>query len=185
MRNWAAEHEAGRWSFLSEPPEQGRLALVAALARMYGEGTVIDVGCARGELRHWLDPRVFHRYVGVDITAAAFRGAGPSDIVSEWIEAGIESYEPPPIPGAVIVFSEVLYYLERPERELVRLSQALKANCALVSITVPGTRHPEYRDRVAAIWEAIGRLTWRMAADLTLADERGGERWRIAALVPL
>jgi trans-aconitate methyltransferase len=185
MRNWAAEHEAGQWSFLSDPPEQCRLALVAALAKLHGKGTLIDFGCARGELRRWLDPEVFRRYVGVDITAAAFRDAGPSSVASEWIESDIARYQPAlPIPGAALVFSEILYYLDRPERELQRLCERLQAGCALVSITIPGTRHPEYRDRVDAIWEAIGALKWRRTADLTLNDERSGERWRIAALTP-
>jgi hypothetical protein len=185
MRNWVVEHTAGHWSFLSKPSEQVRLALVVALIGLHGKGTVINFGRARGQLRQWPNPRTCLRYIGVDITAAAFRDAGSSEIASEWVEAGIEAYEPlVPLRGSTLIFSEVLYYVESPDRQLVRLCRALQAACVVVSITVPGLRYPQYRDRVDAIWQALDGLAWHRPAEFDLTDEASGERWRIAALIP-
>lgn len=186
-RDWAAEHAAGSWAFLGSPAEQARLSVVAGLAALNGAGAVVDFGCGGGLLRRWLDRDRFALYLGVDIAATAFADAvettGP--IEGRFLDSAIEDYRPEaPLPGCAAVFSEVLYYLDRPVDHLTRLCRALDAGSAIVSITEPGERHPAYVERVAALWHGIEALGWPVAADLDLADRRGGERWRIAALRP-
>lgn len=186
-RDWDAEHANGCWAFLASPAEQARLSVVAGLAALAGAGAVVDVGCASGLLRRWLDRDRFPFYLGVDIAAAAFAGAraveGRGPVEDRFVASAIEDFRPEaPLPGCVVVFSEVLYYLDRPVAHLARLCRALGAASAVVSVTEPGDRHRAHVGRVATLWRDIEALGWPVAADLDLADRRGGERWRITAL---
>lgn len=182
-RDWTAEHRSGAWSFLSGAAEQNRLALVAALARSHGAGTLVDFGCGAGHLASWLDPDRFERYVGIDITRAAFAGGCEARVATHWVEADVSTFLPArPEPGAVLVFSEILYYLDRPELRVSRLAEAYRSAAVIASMTVPSGRYAHYGERVDAVWRGLGSLGWTELAALTLADHALDTSWRIVVL---
>lgn len=185
-RNWSEEHAAGAWDFLASPAEQNRLALIAALARGYARGTVIDFGCGAGLLARWLDPDYFSLYVGVDVTATAFERSNVPRVRTRWIQASIDCFAPDcPSPGSALVFSEVLYYLDRPVDHLVRLVAEYRPGCVILSNAVPDERYAKYVEPIGTLWENVSQLGWRQFASLTLSDAIVSQSWRIAALGPV
>ncbi|MEW7009920.1 class I SAM-dependent methyltransferase [Lentilitoribacter sp. EG35] len=194
-RNWNNEYALGNWSFLSEPNEQWRMALIAAIAQEFACRTVVDVGCGPGYLSAWLDPNKFQNYVGIDISSEAFGNPLPSKLERTWITTALEEYYPKKrIDGSALIFSEILYYIDNPDFQLERVAAALNSKCIIVSNTVPGKRYAKYQQRVAFVWSALEELGWKRLNDITLTNHPIGDvseskdveptSWRITAFRP-
>lgn len=111
---WDAEYCSGRWRYLAELAEAARFGVIAAQALTLGEsGRLLDVGCGEGLLLRHLPPT--WRYVGVDISHEALAMIkGVADRVATcWAAAGtldkvfVDTFD-------VVVFGEVLYYVDDP-----------------------------------------------------------------------
>ena len=185
-RDWSAEHRRGEWLNLARPEEQGRLALIAGLAKLYARDAVVDVGCGAGHLSAWLDPVCFRLYVGVDVTPDAFADPPPATIVRRWSAEGLEGFRPAsPLPHCALVVSELVYYLADPGPPLVRLARELAAGCVIIANAEPGDRRPGYRRRIAAGLSAMADAGWTPLATYRLEGPSGWEgaaaAWTIAA----
>lgn len=95
---------------------------------------VLDVGCAFGDLAHALDPGGLEAYLGVDLSdraieAAQRRPAPPASTATRrFVTADLRAFSPGPDERFdVIVFNEVLYYLNVDEavRQVQRYGQWL------------------------------------------------------------
>jgi SAM-dependent methyltransferase len=128
---WDRQYAEGRWERLGDDREFPRLALVSALVDKFakGDGAVLDLGCGTGALARGVCGDSQRLYLGVDISSEAIRSARQAapPCAGFWVwdlETGLPEDVKAQAPFAVIVFSEVLYYLDDPLR-VVRASEDL------------------------------------------------------------
>ncbi len=149
---WEREYAAGKWDFLQRLPEAGRYGVLASyIVQLRPGGWVLDVGCGQGILLQRLPSGACSHYLGVDVSQSALAGAQaqPQDARSTFLAVDCEDWTPP---GnfAVIVFSEVLYYLRSPMSVLERYSGSLASDgILLVSLCLAHRQTPALLSAVA------------------------------------
>ena len=110
----------------------------ARLAGLVGASCIVDVGCGGGRTLAALHPRF--DVVGMDLPGPNLEECRARAPHLEWIEHDIESDLPLPVPEvlltrSVVVSSDVIEHLLRPERLLVKLRSALAVAHAVVLST--------------------------------------------------
>ena len=147
-KQWDSQFAAGIWDRLLEgQPNTGEIArrIGEYAERKGGTIRVLDVGCGNGGLARLIvgNPRI--EYVGTDISSSAIARAREAAPAGTFIE-GSAAY-PPERAGTfdIIVFNEILYYLD-PETVLANYR-----SCA-----DPGT---EVHISIVRSWRS--RFLWR------------------------
>lgn len=121
-----AIYASGGWDKLRDMAELGRYAVIGAYCAHLGARSVLDVGCGEGLLAESLPAAVLKGYVGVDFSPVAIAKAEAKALPgARFLVGDAQSYEPDRR-FDVIVFNEVLYYLERPGRAVARLGEWLE-----------------------------------------------------------
>jgi SAM-dependent methyltransferase len=114
---WDDEFKTGKWRYLETVPfERNRLATIGrGIINMHVRpvnATILDVGCGEGILSDYITSEQKKNYIGVDISKVAIdqafkkRGAPMS-----WVVSMAREYTPPREVD-VIIFSEMLYYVD-------------------------------------------------------------------------
>ncbi|MGF6448123.1 class I SAM-dependent methyltransferase [Paraburkholderia youngii] len=91
---------------------------------------VLDVGCGAGVLASWLSGASISSYFGVDLSEVAIEQARQANIDGAEF-AVADAFEPSQV-FDVIVFNEMLYYLEEPEEQIRRLARCLAPGGLLI-----------------------------------------------------
>jgi 2-polyprenyl-6-hydroxyphenyl methylase/3-demethylubiquinone-9 3-methyltransferase len=128
---WDKEWKKGIWSYLDETPsERARIAiiggsLIPAYGNNHSHASVLDVGCGEGSLFDFLPENYKSNYLGIDLSKEAIAYAQKKRGNSSNLSS-IQVYQPqfqqsaahlftlpnPTTKYDVIVFSDVLYYVE-------------------------------------------------------------------------
>ena len=137
------------WGPYHQHRHEMRYDLVAAAARDHlpPGGTVLDVGCGGGLVAERLKD-LPARYTGIDIPTRSLRLAADDRNVAEplrvgWASASADGLPFPDATFDVVVFSEVIEHLLRPELAVWEISRVLRPGGVLVMTTnnaseVPG-----------------------------------------------
>jgi 2-polyprenyl-3-methyl-5-hydroxy-6-metoxy-1,4-benzoquinol methylase len=114
VSHWETEYSNGKWAFMRDLPEVSRYSVIIGYITYFAHrGAVLDVGSGDGILRERL-VQPLRRYVGVDISSEAIRHARRlEDAQTMFVCADVTQYDPDDT-FDVIVFNEVLYYLNDP-----------------------------------------------------------------------
>ncbi|MBI5913474.1 class I SAM-dependent methyltransferase [Candidatus Azambacteria bacterium] len=115
---WDKQFREGKWDFLVEDiQKQGHAVLIGMMCRsraMRGDITVLDIGCGNGIVARMVRSMCGEkcRYFGIDISQAALDGLKKEDPDAVLVCA--DANDPPPFIEKfdVIIFSEVLLYLD-------------------------------------------------------------------------
>jgi SAM-dependent methyltransferase len=112
-------------------------AVAAGLAERYAAQRLVDIGCGDGQKLVQLHSRfdVCGIDFGANIEACRRRYSSGT-----WIEHDLDAESPLPIPDsgharAVLICSDVIEHVVRPDRLLLNLRKALESACALVVST--------------------------------------------------
>lgn len=130
---WDDDYRAGRWDRLADRAEAARYSVLAGyLGLIGGDPDVLDVGCGAGLFRAALGGRAFHRYVGVDVSAAAVERA---QVLADERTRFLVTPEPMEALGTfdVVVCSEMLYFIESPGELLDGIRRILRPGGSLLS----------------------------------------------------
>jgi 2-polyprenyl-3-methyl-5-hydroxy-6-metoxy-1,4-benzoquinol methylase len=134
--SWDWGYNSGEWEFLNVVPlERARVAMIGGgLAQLYGipsNASILDVGCGEGLLFDSLPEEQKKNYVGVDISSVAIQRAQKQrGLPKQWVAAVAHEYVSPH-PMDVIVFSEMLMYVEH-EKVLKQYEEYLTVNGTLI-----------------------------------------------------
>jgi len=128
---WDREWKSGAWDYMDKIAiERSRIALIGGVfVPMYAplNASVLDVGCGEGAISDFLLPGQKERYVGMDISKEAiFQARKHRHPPLQFIHATTHEYQPTQ-KFDVIIFSEVLYYVEY-EKVLKQYEQYLAPN---------------------------------------------------------
>lgn len=109
------EYRSGIWDYLASDVELPRFGVVAGYLLRFGEGgRILELGCGEGLLAARTGPDRYGEYVGVDLSAAAIARAEARGLPrSSFVAADAAEFMPQGRFG-VVVFNEVLEYLEDP-----------------------------------------------------------------------
>jgi SAM-dependent methyltransferase len=124
------EYARGRWDYLKNVEEMSRYAVIAGYCLHGGDvSSVLDLGCGSGLVRGWLRPLGTIEYVGVDRSKIAIDMAKKEwpDSRTDFVAADIATYVPDR-KFDIIIFNEVLYYLDQPGDILGRFGEFLEDN---------------------------------------------------------
>ena len=134
---WDDEYAGGHWDKLSSLTEAGRFGVAAGyIAYLKPQARILDLGCGTGLLLRYLPPSCLESYHGVDLSQQAINQAllyrYPEHIRFE--RQAIEEFISPG-PYDVIIFNEVLYYLDQP-MEVIRKYSAILADDGLIIVSM-------------------------------------------------
>lgn len=130
---WDQEYATGEWSRLGNLDEMSRYALIAGYIRTLGPAvSVLDVGCGEGHLAGWLPQNGEYRYFGIDLSDVAIQKARVRVRNGARFEVAAATTFQTDERFDIIVFNEVLYYIDRPEQELERYGSLLTPRGLLI-----------------------------------------------------
>lgn len=175
-----------RWRFLERPAERLRYAAMASLIKSFaGRGQIVEIGSGDGHLLGWLDPGMTSAYVAVDIETAALARLAHDRIAIVRQAARLEDFTPDANPIAALVASEVLYYVEEPGRQLLRIWRAAgHVEIALVSSVLPRPDKPSWQRGYDRVARAIGQTQWPVLDRIRIESAEAKLAWEIVALRP-
>jgi 2-polyprenyl-3-methyl-5-hydroxy-6-metoxy-1,4-benzoquinol methylase len=161
---WDREYATGEWSRLGNLDEMSRYALIAGYIRNIGPAvSVLDVGCGEGHLASWLPQNGEHRYLGIDLSDVAIQKARVRACNGARFEVAAASTFQTDARFDIIVFNEVLYYIDRPGQALERYGGFLTPRGLLIisMYRIPGALN--IWRRVASRLEVLDSVALRNA----------------------
>lgn len=175
--NWDAEYAGGHWDYLRSSGEIARYGVIASFCHCYTQGgALLDHGCGEGILRRHLNLDFFNGYTGIDLSLDAIAKAGHhhGGERTRFLVGDVETYQPEQT-FDVIVFNEMLYYLQDPGSVLQRQRSFLSPNGVFVVSMF---------DMIKArkIWQVLNQQ--HQLLESSRAVNQGGHSWTIRVYKP-
>lgn len=132
---WEKEYQDGSWEFLSDENESIRYTVLARyIAKQQRPIRLCDVGCGPGIILRHLDMNLIAKYTGLDFVQESLDRIDPKRSQDRYICSSLEEYVPDD-KWDVILFNEVLYYMDDPVKEMRKFEAALsKGGIFIVSM---------------------------------------------------
>ena len=147
-RTWEKEFSSGEWEGLdSAPSERARHAIIGMFLNYFcPDGKILDVGCGLGTTTDFLNPAQSSKYLGIDISETAVSEAVRRKKMNfrsiDFLEFPVhEKFN-------VIIFNEVLYYLD--EEAAVKHSLNLLEEDGFIIVSLYRQKNMHYNDK--SIW---------------------------------
>ena len=181
---WDRDYRAGRWTYLTAPKEQARLAVAALYVKLFGGPRVLDIGCGSGQLFPLLERERLASYTGVDLSRAAIEASAVADAKARFVVASAEAFTPPADARYdAILFNEVVYFLADPLAELARYAGFLApGGVVIVSITRARPEGGSFDGKIDALWTALDAPPWHTLDEVFVSHKGSGNAWRLRAL---
>jgi 2-polyprenyl-6-hydroxyphenyl methylase/3-demethylubiquinone-9 3-methyltransferase len=131
---WNQEYDSGTWDYPGTTREFARYRAIAVYCRhLKPAARILDVGCGAGVLASWFSNASRSSYFGVDLSEVAIEQARQSNLRrAEFAVADAATHEPSQV-FDVIVFNEILCYLENPEEHVRRIARSLAPGGLLIA----------------------------------------------------
>jgi len=172
---WEREYANGAWSRLSSDDDAGRYAILLGHMVRREASSVLDVGCGPGRLLDFLARGPLTAYTGLDISEEAVRAAqkGQKFADATFLASTAEAYTPDR-KFDLIIFNEVMFYLQDPRALLTRYHGYLNDGGQLL-VSMMDCPYARF------LWRRIGR-----SFETTEATKvtKGYVSWSIRALRP-
>lgn len=124
---WDYKYSKGSWDYMGD--EKQRYDTIVDFIKQSGidKPRILDLGCGYGALNQYLNPNDYSFCLGVDISSRAIKMAKAKKYPqSEFLAINIHDF----IPNEkfdIIIFNEVLYYLDNQLEVVSRFSSYFKA----------------------------------------------------------
>jgi SAM-dependent methyltransferase len=168
------QYSTGEWDYLRSSGEAPRFGVVAAYCRKFAPGgSVLEVGCGEGILLEHLGRDFRADFTGIDISPVAVdRARALQDDGADFYCADAESFEPAR-KFDLVVFNEMLYYLDDPLGVVPRYEDALSDDGYFIvsMFSTSATRH---------VWKGLQRR-YDVVAHATIGTQ-GGHSWKVKVL---
>lgn len=169
-----AIYASGGWDKLRDKAELGRYAVVSGYCANLEARSVLDVGCGEGVLAESLARAALEDYVGIDFSPLAIAKAQAKGIPGARFVVGDAHDYRPDRRFDVIVFNEVLYYLDRPRRAVSRLARALEPEGHII-VSV-------FRNETDWVWRKLEPIC--DSVDAVTVTHGSGLTWDLRLLSP-
>jgi SAM-dependent methyltransferase len=132
--SWNIKYFQGKWDYI-EKEEVRYKNIYKLISESNSNPNLLDLGCAFGTLLKHFKNEEYASYVGIDLSSNVISKAKKRNYPkSEFLSCNIQNFIPDN-KFDVIIFNEVIYYLDDPLKELKRYSDFLTENgCFIISI---------------------------------------------------
>lgn len=133
LSQWEEEYARGDWAGLKFLSEIGHYALCAAyIKRIKPSSFVLDVGCGEGLLLDYLDSAAYNQYLGIDLSPQAVGMAESKGYPNASFTAVDAMAFKTKALFDVIIFNEMLYYINRPLECIEKYKRLLEPDGILI-----------------------------------------------------
>jgi 2-polyprenyl-3-methyl-5-hydroxy-6-metoxy-1,4-benzoquinol methylase len=161
---WDRDYVTGRWAYLGDLAEMSRYAAIAGYCRSISPGgSMLDIGCGDGHLFSWVCHDKIRRYVGIDLSSVAIEKAREHAVNQARFEVADAATLSPDSRFDIIVFNEMLYYMNNPEQVLARYEDFLSPNGFMIISMFRSTASLRTWRRCGARLEVLDELRIRAA----------------------
>lgn len=185
---WDEQHASGKWDFLRNVNEVARYGILAAwLQRCNALQAVLDAGCGEALLYHHLKPFGLGCYTGIDVSKSALTKAKVDPDHGKLVTADLEHFDVGSMPQySGIVFNEVLYFCEQPEKILQNYAMVLKQNGVIaISMYAPERPGSGANRSIRRVWEETDDAhQWQVLDDIDLRSDAKNVRWKMRLVQP-
>jgi 2-polyprenyl-3-methyl-5-hydroxy-6-metoxy-1,4-benzoquinol methylase len=129
---WDREYKSGRWNYLGSLDNLGGLASVLGYCQFLEPASILDVGCGAGLLAKKLKVLPYKSYLGVDLSVEAIAQAGAVADARTAFAVGEAGDFHSDRRFDVIIFSQILNYIEDPDAVLARYARYLTPNGRII-----------------------------------------------------
>lgn len=185
LEDWEQQYQSGRWSYLGNPHEMARYAVIAGYLHRYCETMrILDVGGGEGILWNHVDQSRVSHYTLIDLSPSALNMTKIPEEKRTLIAGDIDEYEfPPETQFDAIVFNEVLSYPRNPMRSLNAFTGNLAPNgLIIVSLWHSPDPNTTYTQTVSGVWNAIDKGPWTGLDETAVTNIPTRRTWRIRAM---
>lgn len=176
-KRWEKEFSTGQWDYLeSTPAERARSAIIGMLCQhYYPRGKILDVGCGLGTMVDFLNQNQKKQYLGLDISEEAIKKARKKD--GQFQVGNFDDFESSK-KFDVIVFNEVLYYLDEKSAFKQALNSLTKNGVIIVSLYQMKNKRYDQQ-----IWQASRKLFKTIEViDILSKVKRQAVTWKVEVL---
>jgi 2-polyprenyl-6-hydroxyphenyl methylase/3-demethylubiquinone-9 3-methyltransferase len=174
---WEKEFSTGRWDYLdSTPAERARSAIIGMLCKYYcPKGKILDVGCGLGTTIDFLNTDQRQKYLGLDISEEAIKKASKKK--ANFLVSDFNNFKSSR-KFDVIMFNEVLYYMDENSAYEQALNILTKNGIILVSLYQMKNKRYDQK-----IWKASRNFLKSIEAiDISSKVKNQLVTWRVEAL---
>lgn len=176
IREWDEQYTSSTWTYLAGLEQAPRYAIIEGWRRRFKpSGSVLDLGCGEGVLYDQICREEAVAYTGIDLSQVAIAAASKKirdGSLHTFVCCDFVTFEPPGnTVFDVIVFNEVLYYVQDPVAVVRRYLNAL-ASEGVVIVSIFGEN--------ANTWETVdSALRAERLQTVLIRDEASGKRWAL------
>jgi SAM-dependent methyltransferase len=186
-QEWDNSYRAGLWTYLRNLDEMAHYSAICGYVRCaHHQSRILDIGCGEAVLFGYLGPEFDGRYAGVDWSGVAIANATSKCTGVDLFCSDIESF------GAayrgrkfdVIVFNEILYYLQNPIETVAHYERLLRREGTLIVSMCAYEHDREMSRKVARIWRELIQPQRSLLDSIRVTNERTSITWCIRAYRP-
>ena len=150
---WNYKYAIGKWNFMGQ--ESKRYATIVNFIKdtKIVNPSILDLGCGYGSLYEYINENEISHYLGVDLSdTAIYKARKNKHTKSSFTVADIQKFETIE-KFDIIIFNEVLYYLDNPFESVIRFDANFKKNGFYI-FSFYGERN-DLKEMLAARYELI------------------------------
>jgi SAM-dependent methyltransferase len=168
---WNREYKRGDWDLLDSDEQLVHTVIILGhVLNASKRLRILEVGCGSGRLLQLLQRIGFERYFGIDISSEAISRAAALNVPNSSFQVADARTFSTDERFDFIVFNEVAYYFERPLEVLLRCSEFLHEDGAIII-----SMYDFILSRI--IWRQLDRVFTTL--DRNTVQNRKGHKWQI------
>lgn len=181
---WEQQYSNGDWDYLKSE-QISRYGVLCSYMKHIGRPiSLLDVGCGEGLILRFCDRDWLLNYTGLDISQTALDRIKTRLPTDRLICSPLEEFSTDQ-KFDVILFNEVLYYTNDPERHLVKFHNYLKpGGFFLISMFHLSSWRSRTSRSARSAWRFIEKCKWKKVDEVLIKDVLHGKSWRIALIQP-
>lgn len=168
---WNREYRRGDWDLLDSDEQMAHNVIVLGhVLNAPKRSRILEIGCGSGRLLQLLQRIGFESYLGIDISSEAVSRAVALNVPNSAFQVADARTFHTDERFDFIIFNEVAYYFERPLDVLLRYSEFLREEGAIII-----SMYDFLLSRM--IWRKLDRVFNTL--DLNTVHNRQGHKWQI------
>lgn len=132
--SWNYKYAIGKWDYMKNEKERYEKIIEFIKASTIKQPKILDLGCGYGALNSYLKEFDYSTILGVDLSFTAINRAKAQNFINSSFQVADLTQFNTNEPYDIIIFNEVLYYLENPKDLVSRFITNTDSDYLIVSL---------------------------------------------------